>query len=149
ALGELQVSVPKFGSAPVFALVISSHPGALAKPPDRETLPVSERALEIARAGQGAYYTDAHVRGVHMRMYVTALGNGYGVVLSRSLGEVDSALGRLAWGLGVTCLAGILLAAIVGAAVARGALRPVRRLTDTAERIAETHDLGERIETDG
>jgi two-component system, OmpR family, sensor histidine kinase MprB len=35
------------------------------------------------------------------------------------------------------------------AAVARGALRPVRRLTDTAERITDTHDLGERIETDG
>jgi two-component system sensor histidine kinase MprB len=82
-------------------------------------------------------------------MYVTALGNGYAAVLARSLGEVDAALNRLAWGLGITCLVGIVLAAIVGAAVARGALRPVRRLTDTAERITHTHDLGERIETDG
>jgi two-component system, OmpR family, sensor histidine kinase MprB len=149
ALGELHVSVTGFGSAPVFALIVSSNPGAPAIARGRGSLPVSQRALEIARAGQGAYYTDVHVRGAHLRMYVTAIGNGYAVVLARSLSEVDGALSRLAWGLGITCLAGIVLAAIVGAAVARGALRPVRRLTDTAERITDTHDLGERIETDG
>jgi two-component system sensor histidine kinase MprB len=148
ALGELQISVPKFGSAPVFALLISGDPD-VPIPRGRETLPVSERAREIARAGQGAYYADANVRGAHLRMYVTALGNGYALVLGRSLSEVDGALSRLAWGLGITCLVGIVLAAIVGAAVARGALRPVRRLTDTAERITDTHDLGERIETEG
>jgi two-component system, OmpR family, sensor histidine kinase MprB len=149
SLGELHVSVTGFGSAPVFALLVSGNPGAPAIPRGRESLPVSQRALEIARAGQGTYYTDVHVRGAHLRMYVTALGDGYALVLARSLSEVDGALSRLAWGLGITCLIGILVAAIVGAAVARGALRPVRRLTDTAERITDTHDLGERIETDG
>jgi two-component system sensor histidine kinase MprB len=82
-------------------------------------------------------------------MFVTPLEGGYAIIVARSLSEVDGALSRLAWGLGVTCLIGIVLAAIVGAAVARGALRPVRRLTDTAERITHTHDLGERIDTDG
>jgi two-component system sensor histidine kinase MprB len=149
ALGELQTSVLKFGSAPVFMLVISGNPNVPTLSPGHAALPVTERAREIARTDQGAYYTDAHVRGAHVRMYVTALGNGYAVVLARSLSEVDGALSRLAWGLGITCLVGIVLAAIVGAAVARGALRPVRRLTETAERITDTHDLGERIEADG
>jgi two-component system, OmpR family, sensor histidine kinase MprB len=62
---------------------------------------------------------------------------------------VNNALSRLGWSLAITCVAGITLAALVGAVVARGALRPVRTLTATAERITETHDLGERIETEG
>jgi two-component system, OmpR family, sensor histidine kinase MprB len=148
-VGVLQTWVGAFGSAPVFALVIRADPDLPPLPSGGKTLPVSERAREIARTGRGAYFTDVDVRGSHLRMYVTALGNGYAAVLARSLGEVDAALNRLAWGLGITCLVGIVLAAIVGAAVARGALRPVRRLTDTAERITHTHDLGERIETDG
>jgi two-component system sensor histidine kinase MprB len=118
-------------------------------PPGDVSLPVSKRAVEVARARRGSYFTDADVRGAHLRMLVTSLGAGYGLIVARSLSEVDSALSVLAWGLGVTCLVGILLAAIVGAVVARGALRPVRSLTDTAERISHTHDLGERIETGG
>jgi two-component system sensor histidine kinase MprB len=148
-LGRVQVSVGKFGSAPVFALLIRSDSQLPTPPAGGITLPVSHRARDLARAGQGEYYTDVHVRGTHLRMYVTALGDGYAFIGARSLSEVDGALSRLAWGLGITCLVGILLAAIVGAAVARGALRPVRRLTDTAERITDTHDLGERIETGG
>ena len=149
ALGDLQTSVPRFGSAPVFALVVNGNLKVPALAAGSEPLPVSERVLELARTGQGGYFTDAHVRGTHLRIYVSALGNGYAVVLARSLSEVDGTLTLLAWGLGITCLAGIVLAAIVGAAVARGALRPVRRLTETAERITHTHDLGERIEADG
>src|SRR5262249_38665442 len=118
ALGELHTSVTTFGSAPVFALVISANPGAPTLTSGEEALPVSARARAIARAGHGAYYKDVRVRGAHLRMFVTALGNGYAVVLARSLSEVDGALGLLAWGLGITCLVGILLAAVVGAAVA-------------------------------
>jgi two-component system, OmpR family, sensor histidine kinase MprB len=148
-LGRVQVFVNQFGSAPVFALIIRGDFEPRQTPSGDVTLPVTARALEVARTRQGAYYTDVEVRGTHLRMYVTPLDDDYAVIVARSLSEVDSALSRLGWGLGITCLVGILLAAIVGAAVARGALRPVRRLTDTAERITHTHDLGERIEMDG
>ena len=148
-LGQLQVASGRFGSAPVFVLVI----GGDAKPPPAAagdvTLPVSGRAVEVARTGQGAYYTDVEVRGTPLRMYVSPMEDGYAILVARSLSEVYGALSRLAWGLAFTCLIGIVLAAIVGAAVARGALRPVRTLTETAERITHTHDLGERIEADG
>jgi two-component system, OmpR family, sensor histidine kinase MprB len=146
--GGLQVSSGAFGSAPVYTLVFKANARPL-QPAGAVTLPVSTRARDVARSGQGDYYTDVHVRGTHLRMYVSSLGNGYAVAVASSLGEVDRALSRLAWSLGITCLVGIIVAAIVGAVVARGALRPVRRLTDTAERITDTHDLGDRIETDG
>jgi two-component system sensor histidine kinase MprB len=41
------------------------------------------------------------------------------------------------------------LAAALGLLVARAALAPVRRLTETAERVSETRDLSERIDVDG
>jgi two-component system sensor histidine kinase MprB len=84
-----------------------------------------------------------------MRMYVRPIGSGRALLSARSLGEVDNALSKLGWSLAITCLAGIGLAALVGAFVARGALRPVGRLTETAERITDTRDLSERIETEG
>jgi two-component system sensor histidine kinase MprB len=145
----LQLSSGDFGSAPVYAMAISRDTKPSVARQGGFTLPVTERAIEVARTGRGAYYSDLDLRGTHLRMYVRPAGRGYAVMVVRSLGEVDTALSRLAWGLGITCVVGIVLAAIVGAAVARGALRPVRRLSDTAERITHTHDLGERIETEG
>src|SRR5262249_52417003 len=76
-------------------------------------------------------------------------GPGHALLAARSLTEVDNALNRLGWSLAVVCLAGVAVAALVGAMVARSALLPVRRLSATAERITRTHDLSERIETDG
>ena len=149
AVGRVRTKVTKFGSAPTLIVVFKGDLTAERTAPDDVTLPVSERALDVARTGQGSYYSDVDVRGTHLRMLVTPLGAGYGLIVARSLSEVDSSLSVLAWGLGSTCLVGILLAALVGAVVARGALRPVRRLTDTAHRISHTRNLGERIEADG
>ncbi len=46
-------------------------------------------------------------------------------------------------------LAGIGIAAALGLVVARAALAPVRRLTQTAETVTETGDLSQRIEVEG
>jgi two-component system sensor histidine kinase MprB len=119
------------------------------RPQDYAALEGVLSSIAVARAGTGAYYTDIEVRGTPLRMYVRPARSGQALLAARSLSEVDSALSRLGWSLAITCLAGIALAALVGALVARGALRPVRTLTATAERITDTHDLGERIETEG
>jgi two-component system sensor histidine kinase MprB len=140
---------PEFGNAPSFFQVIDVRGGAVAPAGERFALPISQRSIEVARTGTGAYFTDVEVRGTALRMYVRPVGSGRALLSARSLSEVDNALGRLGWSLAITCLAGSALAALVGAFVARGALRPVRKLTATAERIADTHNLGERIETAG
>jgi two-component system sensor histidine kinase MprB len=138
---------PEFGNAPSFFQVIDLHGNAVA--PGGAVLPVTPRSIEVARTGTGAYYTDVEVKGTPMRMYVRPVGSGRALLSARSLSEVDNTLTKLGWSLAITCLAGIALAALMGAFVARGALRPVRRLTATAERIADTRDLSERIETEG
>jgi two-component system, OmpR family, sensor histidine kinase MprB len=140
---------PAFGSLPSYVELIDRQGATVAPPVGGVKLPVSERALEIARTGRGSFYADAHLHGVHLRIRVSPAKSGHALLVARSLSEVDRALNRLAWSLGSTAAIGILLAALVGAAVARGALRPVRELTETAERVSKTRDLGERIETTG
>jgi two-component system sensor histidine kinase MprB len=140
---------PEFGNAPSFFQVVDGKGESVAPRGDRSALPVTRRAIEVARTGRGAYYTDVEVRGTALRLYVSPAGSGRVLLAARSLTEVNNALSRLGWSLAITCLAGIALAALVGAVVARRALRPVRTLTAAAERITDTHDLGERIETEG
>jgi two-component system sensor histidine kinase MprB len=147
----VRLAVPRveFGTAPLYVELINRDGKAALPSPEGVRLPVSARAIEVARSGSGSHYTDVDVRGAHLRMYVTPVAGGHALLVARSLSEVDRALSRLGWSLGITCLIGIALAAMVGLAVARGALRPVKELTSTAERITHTHDLGERIETEG
>ena len=140
---------PAFGTLPAYVELIDNHGATVAPTVGGVKLPVSKRALEIARTGTGSYYADVHLHGIHLRIRVTPAKAGHALLVARSLREVDRALNRLAWSLGITAAIGILLAAVVGAAVARGALRPVRELTVTAERVSRTRDLGERIETAG
>jgi len=57
-------------------------------------------------------------------------------------------LGRLRWILLAVALGGSALAALLGLGVAESALVPTRRLTEAAEEITATQDLGRRVETD-
>jgi two-component system sensor histidine kinase MprB len=147
---EIKGPPAELGDLPFLVRLIGPAGKSALSSPLGRGLPVSEQALEVARGTRGSYFTDVTVRGAHLRMYVSPATNaGQAVLVARSLSEVDRSLKLLAWSLGITCVIGILLAAVIGAAVARGALRPVRKLTETAERVTRTRDLGERIETNG
>jgi two-component system, OmpR family, sensor histidine kinase MprB len=66
------------------------------------------------------------------------------VTIARSLVDVDHNLSRLKWLLVFISLGGIGAAAILGALVSGRAVAPLRRLTESTERIVETGDLSER-----
>ena len=84
------------------------------------------------------------IKGVRTRVLTLVLPNGT-IRISRSLVEVDRNLAHLRWLLVFICLGGVVAAALLGALVARTAVAPLRRLTETTERIVETGDLSERI----
>jgi two-component system sensor histidine kinase MprB len=116
----------------------------------RGLIPVSERARRVAAGLEDAFLEDAHVGDTHVRVYTQPVIPGrIAVQLGRSLEEVDSTLGRMRWVLGGISLGGIGLAAALGLAVSRSTLRPVAKLTETAEHVSETRDLTRRIEVDG
>jgi len=83
------------------------------------------------------------IKNVPTRVLKLSL-RGETVTISRPLLEVDRNLSHLRWLLVFICLGGIGAAALLGALVSGRAVAPLRRLTETTERIVETGDLSER-----
>ena len=76
-------------------------------------------------------------------------GRPYALQIARPLTEVNHTLSRIKLFLFLIAAGGVLIAAALGLAVSKAALAPVRRLTEATERVTETGDLSERIETSG
>jgi two-component system sensor histidine kinase MprB len=74
------------------------------------------------------------------------LERGGALQLARSLESTDDVLARLRWVLLALVLGGIALAAALGRLAARHLVAPVVRVSDAARHIAETEDLGRRID---
>jgi two-component system, OmpR family, sensor histidine kinase MprB len=113
------------------------------------TLPVEARTRALA-AGKGqAFFRDATVNGLPLRILAEHLAPGRVVQFAQPLSEIDELLSHLRLILVLLGLGGILLAALLGQLVARAAVQPVRRLTRAAEHVAETQDLSGRIAPTG
>ena len=114
-------------------------------------LPAGRREIELARGGEPgeSYFSEATVADVHVRVLTFAFGPGYAVQVARSLSEVDDTLAQIRLYLLLIAGGGITLAAVLGLLVSGAALAPVRKLTETAERVSQTGDLSERIDVDG
>ena len=140
----------RFGGVAVFTQLVRSDGEVIAQPGATGQLPASDRAVEAARGAiDSPFYEDAHVQNTHVRVLTLPLERGYAVQVARSLEEVDRVLGHITRWLIAVALAGIGLAAGLGLLVARAVLRPVQRLTRTAEEVSETRDLSRRIDAEG
>lgn len=114
---------------------------------DRESGDVIEpdaATADLARSGAGARRWTDEVEGVPYRLY--ALGySGGAVVVGTPVAAIVRQQARLG---GLLLVGGILVAALVAAATALTAgwaLRPVRRMRETAEAVAATEDPSLRI----
>ena len=110
--------------------------------------PVSERAKSVAAGVGSPFFEDREVDGVHVRVYTAQVGPGLAYQLVRSLEDVYQTLGRLRLMLALLVGAGFGIAGAAGIVAARAVVAPVARLTATAERVAETANLRERIQDD-
>jgi two-component system, OmpR family, sensor histidine kinase MprB len=123
--------------------------------PFRIVLPGSSTALVVrgipsitvspgyaAAAGPFRYRT-VTVKGVPQRQ-LTIFGLNSALTITRSLADVDRSLSHLRWLLTLTCAGGIAVATLLGTLVSGRAIAPLRRLTETTERIAETGELSAR-----
>jgi two-component system sensor histidine kinase MprB len=112
-------------------------------------LSVTKQALALARSGGDQYFANQKVSETKLRVLTIGVGNGYALQVARSLSDTDNALNRIKLFLFLIAGTGIAVAAALGLLVARAALAPVRRLTQTAEEVSETRDLSRRIEEHG
>jgi two-component system sensor histidine kinase MprB len=112
-------------------------------------LPLTQAAFAAANRQRPTVITNMTVNGIHLRVATASAGPGVAVQIARRLTDADIVLSKLRTWFLIVAAGGVALAALLGAFVAREALRPVRKLTETAERVAETHDLSERIDVRG
>ena len=115
--------------------------------PDRElVLPVEKEDIAVVN-GAPSVLRDVVVDGRHLRL-ITSEHDFGAIQIARSLDEVDETLAGLTVVLALVSIGGTVVAAALGLVVARGALRPIARLTKAAEHVAETQELGAHIEVE-
>ncbi|HEY3961707.1 MAG TPA: HAMP domain-containing sensor histidine kinase [Gaiellaceae bacterium] len=111
-------------------------------------MPRPVQAQQVASGQRAAFYFDTHYETQHVRFYVFKVPDGAAQAVA-PLTAVDHELSRIKFWLILTALGGVGLASGVGFMVARASLRPVRDLSETAERVRATRDLSQRIRVDG
>jgi two-component system, OmpR family, sensor histidine kinase MprB len=139
----------RFGGASGYLQIVYPD-GTVARPESESSpLPVDSRTLAVARGSGEAFFSDATVDGVHLRVLTASDADGGAVQVARPLTEVDRVLRRLRVVLLVVGLAGIAVAALVGQLVARAALAPVSRFTRRTEALTADPDLSARLDVQG
>jgi two-component system sensor histidine kinase MprB len=111
-------------------------------------LPISQADRRIARQQSGTSWTDATVGSSHVRV-LTFPANTYdgpaALQIARPLNNIDSILSNLRLILGLVLLGGVVVAGTLGRFASRRVLKPLKEVERTAQHIAETDDLSDRI----
>jgi two-component system sensor histidine kinase MprB len=144
--GYVQVHGPPVGVQSDFVQAVQENGPPFTEPGEGFRLPVTERDRRAARGGRDLYYGNKSYQGTEFRV-LTISGSPFALQIARPLTEVNRTLHRITYSLIVIALGGIGVAAALGLIVARAALTPVRRLTETTEAVTETRDLSQRIES--
>jgi two-component system, OmpR family, sensor histidine kinase MprB len=103
----------------------------------------NDRAAALGAAPP--FLSDRTADGVHLRVITVPIPGVGAVQLGRSLENVDAVLGRLRIVLALLVVAGTVFAAAMARLFSRPVIRPISELTQTAEHIETTGDLGRRI----
>jgi two-component system, OmpR family, sensor histidine kinase MprB len=112
-------------------------------------LPVTNRVMSVVNGSADGYFTDIRVKKVALRELVAPRQGGGAVLSIQPLQPTQHALSRIRFWILLVGGIGIAAAAALAALVGTAALRPVRRLTAAAERVAATGNLSERVEGEG
>lgn len=112
-------------------------------------LPISASVRAVAQGRHPAYFTTTEAAGVAMRELVAPVRVGTrtrgAVQLAVRLDDLEQTLERLRLVLLLGGLGGVVVAAGLGWAVARRALRPVDDIAAAAHEIGQTQDLSRRL----
>jgi two-component system sensor histidine kinase MprB len=141
-----------FGAASGYVQFVSASgivnvPAGQGTAPPRVPLTARDRA--IAARGSGSELTDRTVNGTHLRVLTLGLRPAGAAVVARPLTEVEKELGRLVLILVLIGAGGVLLAALLGAVIARTALAPIARFTRSTETLTGSLDLSRRLDVKG
>ena len=102
---------------------------------------VGEPEVAVAQGRDSSSLRTVRIGGTRYRVAAVTLGPTEALVLAQSMEPTYDSLRQLAYIAWAVGIAGVVLAGLTGWAVATNGLRPVRRLTAAAERVARTDDL--------
>jgi two-component system sensor histidine kinase MprB len=141
-----------FGAASGYVQFISAQgqvyvPAGQGVSPAR--IPISSSDRAIAKRGSGSQLSDRTVKGTQLRVLTLGTGGSGAVLVARPLTEVTHELNSLLLILALIGGGGIVLAALLGALVARTALAPIARFTRRTETLTGNLDLSQRLEVQG
>jgi two-component system sensor histidine kinase MprB len=141
-----------FGAASGYVEFISPQgqvyvPGGQGSSSRKIALTAGDRA--IAARGAGSSLSDRTVAGTKLRVLTLGTGPGGAVLVAQPLTEVEHELSSLLLILALIGGGGVVLAALLGALVARTALAPIGRFTQRTESLTGNLDLSRRLEVEG
>ena len=122
-------------------------PGGQGSAPSKIALTPGDRA--IARRGSGASLTDRSVGGTKLRVLTLGTPPSGAVMVAQPLTQVNDELSHVLLILALIGAGGVVLAALLGALVARTALAPIARFTERTEQLSGNLDLSHRLEVQG
>jgi two-component system, OmpR family, sensor histidine kinase MprB len=131
-----------------------------------QPLPVDEQIRAVASGRRRGFFRDTMLKaternsGRHVLLHArervlpvaagsATLPTGGAIVVARDIGYITHDLERLRLVLILVSLGGIAVAAAAARLLSTATLAPVRRLTETADRIASTGDPSERVPAEG
>jgi two-component system, OmpR family, sensor histidine kinase MprB len=136
----------RFGISAPYTQVITATGGTWAPPGDLGLLTPGAGAMRVAAGRQAAFYFDTRIGGVRAMVYTVQLAPGLALQVAQSLSTTDLEVASVGATLAVLSIIGIMVATVVGWAVARTGLAPVARLASVAEQVTATGDPGRRVE---
>jgi two-component system sensor histidine kinase MprB len=147
---DVRIAVPgPLGGSSAVAQLLTQQGEVIGGVSRRARLPVTAQTQAVAAGESNAFFSNAMVDGVAVRMLTVPGPGGAALTVAEPRGEVDGALHRLLLILLAVSGAGVAAAAGLGVLVSRRALAPVKRLTAATEHVAATQDLSRRIEVGG
>ena len=103
--------------------------------------PISDAELQVARGTQENSLRTVDSGGEQSRVATVQAGPGTALMFVQSIEPIEKTLDRMSIVLLLVGVGGIIASALIGLAVARSALMPVRRLSAAAEHVARTEEL--------
>ncbi|WP_434450988.1 sensor histidine kinase [Lentzea sp. E54] len=119
--------------------VLLADSGQLLYPQGAQRPPTIEEAWDVAQGERDEYIWTDHK--TESRVIAVKYQPDQAIIIAQSMSPQRTTLAKLSVVLLLIGGAGVLLAAIAGTAVARTGLRPVQRLREATERVANTGDL--------
>ena len=135
------ISAKFLGAADLRIFLLTSNGDVIPRRNAEWIAPVSDAELRVARGSLESSLRTVNHAGTDSRVATVPAGPGTALMFVQSVEPIEKTLDRISIVLLLVGIGGVIASALIGLAVARSALMPVRRLSAAAEHVARTEDL--------